>query len=480
MLRGSRTDAETIMAQALQGILAQTAPRIWIESSVSTKYVQDLRDRHGLTTEATDDAWALVTRFAGEIDGYILHDMMGQSPEVASALAGVLRAIPVDTVGEPRAQAAGLKMVLDVRGRDGRWALAQYGARFTRGLFVEIAPTKRKYLRDIAASRKAFLYFDTPTSTFRTDVAKALGPNALCLGWGEGEHGWVTGLSAGSAAGIPADYNTNLSVLSYATEPDLTQKTHQPTPEDVDGVHYVAFVMTDGDNIQWVQRAFVDDVRWFGSPERGKFPMSWEMAPVLAELAPSYLRYLQLAATNTATVKDFFVAGPSGLGYMFPSRYPDLRGYLERMGPAVARADLRIVTILDDGPGMAICDAFLDRPEVDAVIYKDFADYNQRQGAIRWRAGKPCIAHRYLLWDNGGTSDSPAGVAASLAMRPRAPRTDPQSFSLVNVHAWSMWGGAGAMSAAAQTVAMLPPQVKVVTAEHVIRLLRKYHGTPMP
>jgi hypothetical protein len=85
-----------------------------------------------------------------------------------------------------------------------------------------------------------------------------------------------------------------------------------------------------------------------------------------------------------------------------------------------------------------------------------------------------------LLWDNGAAEDSPAGVAAALAARPRAPLTDAQSYSLVNVHAWSTWGGRGAMAAVADTAAMLPPQVRVVTAERLVRLMRKHFGTPMP
>src|SRR5207247_1489007 len=100
-------------------------------------------------------------------------------------------------------------------------------------------------------------------------------------------------------------------------------------------------------------------------------------------------------------------------------------------------------------------------------------------GAIRWSGGKPCVAYRYLLWDNGKAEDSPSGVAASLASRPRSPLTDPNSYSLVQAHAWSSWGGSGAMSAVAQTIAALPSSVRVVTAEDLFLLLRQQFGTPV-
>jgi hypothetical protein len=475
---GVQNDAELLMLQSLQGVLAQTRPRLWIDNgSISARYVQDLRERHGLRTEPLADAWAALARFAPEVHSYLLYEIGQPSEQAASSLAGLLQGVAVDVTLEARAKAAGLALLMDVRGKDARWVLAQYGSRLAHGLVIEMSGAKPRYLRDLAAARRALLYFDGPTSSFRTEVARALGPDTLCFGWGEDELSWVRGLSAAGAAGVAADYSSNLSTLSFATEPDLTQRAHDPPLDDPDGVHYVAFVMSDGDNIQWLARSFVDDTRWWGSPLRGRFSMTWEMAPVLAEMAPSFLRALELAASHGET-RDFFVAGPSGLGYMFPSRHSDLPGFLARAAPSLERTDLHIVSVLNEGGGMEVCDAFLDRPEIDAVIYKDYADYNQQRGALRWRAGKPCLAHRYLLWDNGSAEDSPQGVAAALAARPRAPLTDAQSYSLVNVHAWSTWGGKGAMGAVADAVALLPPQVRVVTADQVVRRLRRHFGAP--
>ena len=54
---------------------------------------------------------------------------------------------------------------------------------------------------------------------------------------------------------------------------------------------------------------------------RGGFNMGWALSPSLADLAPSVLRWYFDTASN-GFGKDFFVAGPSGVGYLYPSMYP--------------------------------------------------------------------------------------------------------------------------------------------------------------
>jgi len=121
----------------------------------------------------------------------------------------------------------------------------------------------------------------------------------------------------------------------------------------------------------------------------------------------------------------------------------------------------------------------LDQPEVMGVLYKDYAPYNLRQGDIFWRNGKPCISYRYLLWEPD-YDKSPEGVAAAIATLPSSPLTDPNSYAIINVHAWSFGSIGGPMEAVKQTIDLLPPNTRVVTAEELIILLRNNFGTPVP
>ena len=56
--------------------------------------------------------------------------------------------------------------------------------------------------------------------------------------------------------------------------------------------HTVTFLMTDGDNIQWLLSGFASGPAWFGSPDRGKVAMGWTISPALAELAPNVMGYI--------------------------------------------------------------------------------------------------------------------------------------------------------------------------------------------
>ncbi|MDR2885221.1 MAG: hypothetical protein LBU95_00370 [Rikenellaceae bacterium] len=82
------------------------------------------------------------------------------------------------------------------------------------------------------------------------------------------------------------------------------------------GVHYVTFLLSDGDNIAydlWSLQAF------YSNTIRGTIPMGYTITPSMYDLAPPVaLRWYY----DNMTPKDYFVCGPSGSSYVFPSRMP--------------------------------------------------------------------------------------------------------------------------------------------------------------
>lgn len=139
-------------------------------------------------------------------------------------------------------------------------------------------------------------------------------------------------VSQSGGAGIAADWSRNLSVLERlpAALPERPHRHPQPVRE---GERIVAFVMSDGDNIQWMGGNFATDTGFWASEYRGTFPMTWEMAPVLAEVSPRVLAYFYQTASDTRRAVDDFVAGPSGVGYSYHNDLPDRRAFAE-MDPA--------------------------------------------------------------------------------------------------------------------------------------------------
>lgn len=84
-------------------------------------------------------------------------------------------------------------------------------------------------------------------------------------------------------------------------------------------MHTVTFVMTDGDNLQWLLSDFATDPNFWASPARGTVPLGWTVAPVTADLAPSVLSHLYASAsrpTNATRGSDQFVAAASGCGVL--------------------------------------------------------------------------------------------------------------------------------------------------------------------
>ena len=72
--------------------------------------------------------------------------------------------------------------------------------------------------------------------------------------------------------------------------------------------HRIAFLMTDGDNLQWLMNSFTTSENWWGSKSRGQVPLGWTISPGLNELGSPIITYLK----ETRTPNDDFVGAPSG------------------------------------------------------------------------------------------------------------------------------------------------------------------------
>jgi hypothetical protein len=365
---------------------------------------------------------------------------------------------------------------VDVRDYDERRAFEEFNSLFARGLAVEQIESKTAHLRDFAVLKNAFTYYQLdPVNVVR--VVQALGPNTMVFGWGGDEHNWVQTVSKAGGTGIPADWSRNLSALSLLPVKLASRPRHSAEPAK-DGQRIIAFVMSDGDNIQWLGGGFVSDKGFWASPHRGTFNMTWEMAPVLAEVAPRALDHFYRTASRGPAIDDF-VTGPSGMGYSFHNYLPDRKAFAEKTAGYLRLSDMSIVTMLNSGGDMAQASELLDRPEVLGVLYKDYSPYNARKGEMFWHKGKPAVSYRFLLWEPF-RGNSPEDVAEAIGQMPAKPLADPNSYAIINVHAWSFKDIGGPMEAVKRTIDRLPPGTRVVTAEELVMLLRSRFGTPVP
>ncbi|MGS2761883.1 PA14 domain-containing protein [Sinomicrobium sp. M5D2P9] len=464
--------SEIIALQTLMGVTAKDKPEI----------LRDIYGHRGLvenTGITVDDTYymdfpGLLEHFADRLDGYILCNPKDRSTNVAISLASVMNAVAIPADIEQTAINAGLEKLLDVRDKDESWALVNYGDLFSRTIasYQQSSDDRVYHLGDYSAFTGAFQFWDdSPSGTLANSVYTRMDKGATYFGWGPQEYETVEQLSLNSAVIHPSDWGPNMSTLTNIppTKDTFRQKEPVKAFEVIPDVHTVCFVISDGDNVQWLLGSHDSPTSW-NNPNRARVNLGWTISPALAELAPVvYEKYVDNCLT-TSEGRNVLIAGPSGRGYHLPGRYPDadLEAESELLNRYMKKADLRIVNIIDADDSDNDPSAYLKQDNIDALFYYSYgANYTGRQGEIDWYNGKPSIGGRYTLW---GTLSSPGPLAEQLNQA----STDIYSedgYSLIPVHVWSR-----GVDDVLECIENLGPNVRVVAPDEFVWLVRKNLG----
>jgi hypothetical protein len=465
--------AEMVLAETLQGLTGHDLPKLWLDKNgvMSAVVLQQLQDE-GTNVHRVASVWELPDDFWLAVDGAIVYTLGTHSLNVAISLCGLWNAVAVDESVLSQAQEKGLLVLYDARGQTEDQIFDQYQDLFSAHIAVEQTETKPAYLRDFAVQNNAFTFYGFD-STFRRRVAEALGPGTTIFGWGPSEYTWISDFSRSSSQGVAADWCVNLSALSRLPV-DIPGRAHLPPAAAEEGQRIVAFVLSDGDNVQWLTGGMPLDAKYFASPRRGQFTMNWEISPLLAGLAPRVLKYFFDNATDQ---DDFVAAGSPGYRYIhFEQDQPRGATDAAQTAPYLDAGHLSVVSVINDnGGGLNDVIPLLDLPEVDGVVYKAYAPYTRLHGEMLCHqddsgASKFAVSYKFLLWENMAGA-SPGEVASAIAGMPGSPQSDRGSYALINAHAWS-WGSLGGpVEAVSQTIDRLPPNTRVVSLNDFFALL---------
>ncbi|MBN1419570.1 MAG: discoidin domain-containing protein [Planctomycetes bacterium] len=372
---------EQITFSALQGQVNRKKPRIYLVDARS----DEGRDTWANTatvalgprnTYGRESKYDLAAKYAGEIKGAVLYDPR-PSPHfrnLAGTVAGLYRALPVtaEVLQRLRARGVRLPVLADLTTLKLSSPIeiyehlhGRYWKKCEKRLIVSARPDDRggdhHHTRDIAAAcGAAVVWLDNRVPAERAVMRKFLGDMkagaSVVLGWYSTERSGITTASEFGIGTLPADFFISATVYSGTDHririPEVPKKP--PLEDRV----YVAIFVSDGDNIQYVQRA-MRKIWDRSAGSRGKVALNWTVAPGLVDIAPGILNYYYA----TATRNDCFVAGPSGMGYMMPVNTleepgapvgPQLRdrGRMDRYARLtetyLERSGLRVVTIWDD------------------------------------------------------------------------------------------------------------------------------------
>lgn len=465
----------------LQGLLSRTRPTLFRSApgSAYDTWRDELTRTWGVTfdTSSLPDVWAALARFAPNVTGFVIADLTDGSVNAAVALCSAHGAVAVSARTAPRAASLGLPLIADARGRDLEWVLATLGtSRFSAKVSL-IQDPKKTGMSDVAIAFNALPWYvaDANASTGAAPrIWGALSPPFAALGWGPDERGTVAAASRAGGGVIASDWAMNLDVLSAFDVPAF----HPPLVAAVPGAavsaraaaastHTAAFLMSDGDNVQWLLGGFATDAKYWGSPDRGAVPMGWTVSSATADLAPALLSRLY----REATPRDALVGGLSGASYAYlDDMAADSAAAAAELTLAFARkagfTTLNVMTDSNAPLAQEAADALLSvTSPLNALFVYEYDNYAGLHGSIRFSTtDRPIIGARFNLWGDGtqgGNFFNISQAAAALAGAARDP-TSADGYSLIVVHAWSH-NVTDARAVAELTAALAPGGVDFVT-----------------
>ena len=475
------TKGEQTMITTLQGIVSSKSnEQIYILSDSEPDYklwLEDLRKNYNVKYKLIKDPWKLLKTFKSYVDGYILYTTFNPpSLNNACSLASLKNSLVIDEAIEEKVKEQGLtKLVKDCRDTDKYWAFnTLWNSGLNHSTVIEISPDKAIALRDYAITSKSLVFYEDNVndSSFRESIFKSMDDNGHCLGWGPDEHNNVTIASKYGIDVTAADWSYNLSVLSFY--PSAQQKQKQDTNfKGEDGVHYVTFIMSDGDNQQWMLGSNYSAKNWFGSNYRGDFNLGWSINKSLYYLAPTvFHKYYESASSSKYF--DNFVTSPSGNGYMYPSKFPinKLDSYTNILSEYMKKVDQNYVLILDDEAlyKTNVWDKYTSHDNIHGLLYLNYYKNNSYEGKIVWSNNKPIVSCRDLLWWG---LESENNLIDNINKRINLGYTDiknPNSYSFVYVHVWS-----NTMDNVNDVINKLNqnPKVRIVTPNTFMKLINE-------
>lgn len=391
-------------------------------------------------------------------------------------MASVKRGIAIEESMESKVKSLGItKMLGDCRNTDKYWAYNNlWHAGLNHSIVIELSPAKDTALRDYAIMTKSLIFYEDSTDdvTLRNKVFGSMDRDSICLGWGPDEYINVRTASKHGVSVVAADWSYNLTVLSAFPSLPIAQKTCVESPAE-ENVHYVTFIMSDGDNQQWYLGSNYGSTKWYGSPHRGDFNMGWTISPSMYYLTPTVFNlYYKNAAQGK--YRDYFLVAPSGNGYMYPSKFSksaiDIN--IKKLNAYMGEVDEKYVAIMDDWAlfDMNLWAKYTAQPNIEGLFYLNFHRQDDYHGQMVWSNHKPIVSCRDLLWSGLEEEDDLVNKINDRIRAGQIKTNEPTAYTFVYVHAWSKdMGSVGNVT----TRLKENPKVRVVTPEAFMTLIKR-------
>ncbi|ARN55768.1 GxGYxYP domain-containing protein [Sedimentisphaera salicampi] len=407
----------------------------------------------------------------GVYKGYVLYSIdqsegpfvgsrpwMDSSANAATVAAGILDGVLISEELEPRAKKLGLKKLLDVRGKDESWAFLEYKERLNRNYALAQDP-KMPRQRALAIANKMMVFYemDEPADS----VYEWLNPLSSIIGYnGTHEGQFIEQLSRYGHILPASNWCMNLPILSAETEDcepvkfeamDLAEfkKNYDPAS------NAVSFIMSDGDNVQWLMGDFCFNKFYWASPDHGDFPFGWGLPFAgLDQVCTETMQYLKETQPKDCTLNlhagGYYMPDVFGVRYSDKERIALLRKHAKRLNYYMKRNNSRTLQfICDDIDGKNAMEAYKvfaeEIEQLAGIFVLQYAPYTAEEGKIMWVRSSsgvqiPVINCKYTIWANYNQPDggTPSEVAQMINKdADKMCDSDDPYFAWTIIHAWS-------------------------------------------
>lgn len=513
-----------VTAQAIQGLFSRKETKFYVDSHYMTNgvntdmyYLKQAAEDYSLTLDYVTleqavqmyiDAWnqnvasglwgseipmtnyvqkqykAYVEGEDYTTPGYIVYRKGTISVNLACTIAGLTGFLPVEESDVEFYDTLGLRKKFDVNNVafTYRWLLNVEGVmnELSRdGLvhqnYKEASGATNKFLRDYGVAHKYFhIYYDDASDVseaVKKNLHNFLKKNIPIFGYTFSEDRDVAFFSQYGQFIVPTDYTCNLTF--YSADEFAGQNFVQPN-DDKDlpaeqGKHYVAFVVSDGDNATYWQNtaAFATNYMNAAGREKDSFPVTWSISPSLADLMPLVLNNVYNVQSNDY---DYFCAPVSGHGYINAGNFAAQNNgeyfadFCEKLNVYMGKSGLSTVTVIggnSQGNLPVVLSGYASCENVKGgIVYDGHKYFGNVKGGVMWVNGKPFVGPRDSLWET-----TPAYIAARINTYEKD-ITKVDGYTLVNVHPWSH-----TYDDIRTIVNMLDENVEVVSVDRLINMM---------
>ena len=518
-------DEDTMFtAQAIQGLFARKSALFYVDSHYMTNgvnidmhYLDLAAEKYGITYESitledavaeyiasweanvADGTWGseiplenynnvpgvtayTETNGAGySTPGYIVYKEGDVSVNIASTLAGITGFLPVSENDVEFYKGLGLVEKFNVNNAalTYKWLFNNVMSELsTEGLIhqnYQSTGLTNKFIKDYGICNKYFhVYYDEVSivgNSFKKTLHSFLDDNSPIFGYTYSEDDDVSFFSQYGQFIVPTDYTCNLTFLAAD---EFAGKIYKQPNDDAElpaeqDKHYVAFVVSDGDNATYWQNtaAFAANYMNASGRERDTFPVTWSMTPSLADLMPLVLENVY---SNQANAYDYFCAPVSGQGYINAGNFEAendgayFADFVSKLDVYMNKADLSVVTVIGGnqaGDLVNVLNGYASCKSVTGgIVYDGNKYFGANPGGVIWIDGKPFVQPRDSLWET-----TPAYIAARINTY-STDITTIDAYSIINVHPWSH-----SYEDIRTIVDMLNDKVEVVSVDRLIQMM---------